>query len=303
MAKYILRGPNGGYLGVWKIGNGEAIRLGTDASQAGPGSYFKAEEGEDIWGALQRQTPWFEAESLVAFHKTILDPGNYYPRMARPMYRQQDDKLGWCPDASKERNRIAIAKGQMTALIAQLARICQTVHPTPQTFETYGHDIRNLLILACTEIEAHWRAVLEANGLSCKTYNTNHYVKLSPALRLEEYGVRFSEFPWLGPTHPFKGWGNTAGPTKSLTWYSAYNAVKHDRENQFEQATLGNAFNAVSACFIMILAQYGDLSHSFGGSWVERSFFSLSNRPQWSNSDVYIHPFESKEWKSVSFPF
>ena len=29
-----------------------------------------------------------------------------------------------------------------------------------------GYDIRNLLILACTEVESHWSAVLKANGLS-----------------------------------------------------------------------------------------------------------------------------------------
>lgn len=122
-------------------------------------------------------------------------------------------------------------------------------------------------------------------------------------MRLDDYGIAFNDFPWLKPIHPFAGWENSGRSTKSLPWYAAYNAVKHDREAQFELATLGNAFAAVSACFIMILAQYGDLAYSFGSNWLGRSFFSLASRPNWSHSDVYIRSFDGKDWKAVAFPF
>lgn len=154
---------------MWEICTREAVRLDVSNAREGPGTYFKAGEGEDLWAALDRLTPWRKPESLVSFHETVLAPGQYYPRIARCQYRQQGDKLGWCPDATTERSRIAIARGQMSALVGQLAQICQTVHPCPKTFETHGHDIRNLLILTCTEVEAHWRAVLQANGIHAKT--------------------------------------------------------------------------------------------------------------------------------------
>ena len=34
------------------------------------------------------------------------------------------------------------------------------------------------------------------------------------------------------------------------------NAVKHDRENAFSKATLENAIDAITACAIMLVAEY-----------------------------------------------
>lgn len=183
-------------MGVWEIAKQEAVRLDVTNARGGRGTHFKANYGEDIWAVLQRQTPWFEPEHLVIFHEMHLEPDLYYPRIARPLYRQHAGKLGWCPSAPKERNRIGIARGQMSALIGQLTRICQTVHLVPTTFKTYGHDVRNLLILVCTEVEAQWRAVLEANGVPPKKrdYNSEDYVNLCPPMRLDEYGIRFQTF-------------------------------------------------------------------------------------------------------------
>jgi hypothetical protein len=47
---------------VWKIENGTAVRLGITNPEGGVGSYFKAEDGETIWDALKRLTPWFEPD-------------------------------------------------------------------------------------------------------------------------------------------------------------------------------------------------------------------------------------------------
>lgn len=46
-------------------------------------------------------------------------------------------------------------------------------------------------------------------------------------------------------------------PSCELPWYSAYNAVKDSRGTEFKKATLLHAFQSVSACVIMIYAQYG----------------------------------------------
>jgi hypothetical protein len=105
----------------------------------------------------------------------------------------------------------------------------------PTNFEAYGHEIRNLLILAATEVEAHWKGVLRANSQRADT--TADYVKLLPAMKLNEYAVKLPFYPWLDAVKPFKGWSNSK-TTQSLAWYDAYNAVKHDRETEFEKGTL-----------------------------------------------------------------
>jgi hypothetical protein len=81
-----------------------------------------------------------------------------------------------------EKTYIASARGQLVSLKRKLETICQTVQPSEKTLDlVYGHEIRNLLILAATEVETHWRGILIANGVSTPR-NTNEYVKLVDTL-------------------------------------------------------------------------------------------------------------------------
>jgi hypothetical protein len=95
----------------------------------------------------------------------------------------------WNPSAHHENNIakiIATARGQLTTFTRQLDRICQTVQPEGQNLDAYGRDIRNLLILTCTEAETHWRNVLVANssGTPNEHYTTADYVKLREPMKL-----------------------------------------------------------------------------------------------------------------------
>jgi hypothetical protein len=294
---------------VWKIENDSAVRIGISNPESGPGTHFKAEPGETIWAAIRRMTPWFEQDGQCPFHKAVLRPGEFYPRMARPTDQRPGEAPGWSPGAQTDTDAIAIARGQLTALTRQLDRICQTVQPTPTTFGTFGHDIRNLLILACTEIESHWRGVLVANGVKGGGAKGDHftrrdYVALKGAMRLDEYAVDFPNYPWLAPVRPFAGWDTTGSPARPLEWYDAYNAVKHNREAEFERATLGHAFDAVTACAIMMAAQVG-LSAGLGQRSEVQAFFRLATVPAWPLSEVYIYPYceGPGDWTAVRFPF
>jgi hypothetical protein len=216
---------------VWKVVDDIAVRVGITNPEGGPGTYFKAEPGETIWDAIRRMTPWFEPEGLCPFHKAALQPGEFYPRMSRPIDQHPNEAPGWSPGAQGEATVIAIARSQLTVLTRQLDRICQTVQPTVGTFRTFGHDIRNLLILACTEVESHWRGVLIANGVKGDRFTTRSYVALKEAMRLDEYAVAFPNYPWLAPVKPFAGWGSTSSPTRELKWYDATT----ERVNSSEQ--------------------------------------------------------------------
>lgn len=63
-----------------------------------------------------------------------------------------------------EKDYLASARSQLTSLARKLETICQTVQPSEKNLDVYGHEIRNLLILAATEAEMHWRGILTANG-------------------------------------------------------------------------------------------------------------------------------------------
>jgi hypothetical protein len=142
-----------------------------------------------------------------------------------------------------------------------------------------------LLILACTEVEARWCAVLSANGVTKDRLSTNDYIRLLGAMKLDEYAVKFPSYPWLDAVQPFKGWGSTGKPTRDLKWYSAYNAVKHDGEAKFERATLRHVFEAICASVVMMAAQFG--SDEVNARSEVQSYFKFSAFPIWSPSDTY----------------
>jgi hypothetical protein len=281
---------------IWKIDSNIAKRV--DVSNADEFVVI-ADSGETIWQLLERQTGWFVPDGKNPFHQLVLEPGQYYARIARAMHY---DSAGRCmnPAADKEIIFLAVADGQLAALTGQLVRICQTVQPEERTFDVFGHDIRNLLILACTEVESHCRGVLVANKVPERPFNTKDYVLLKEAMRLNEYAVSFSTYPWLAPIKPFESW-SSASPTKTLPWYSAYNAVKHNREMKFSEATLRHAFEAVAACAVMIAAQFGTDLDTADRRPELRSFFLFSALPVWPLTDVYVDPHGPQGWSEVPF--
>lgn len=227
--------------------------------------------------------------------------------MARPCgYESSDERGGIYPGLEQSKDIIARAQGQLIILTRQLQSICQTIYPRTDTFQAFGDDIRNLLIIACTEVETHWRGVLEANGAipHNKMLTTNDYSKLASAMKLPEFSVSFRFYPWLSPIKPFGKWGSTNSPTAELEWYQAYHQVKHDREANFEKATLGNAFHAVTACAVMLWAQFGE-PDGFGLRIELRNFFRLAAVPKWEPSQFYV--FQSganaNRWSAKPYNF
>lgn len=128
------------------------------------------------------------------------------------------------------------------------------VEPASSNLGSYGHEIRNLMLLACTEVETQCRGVLKANNYSKSVPTRADYRKLAEPMRLFGYEVSLSRFPDLPAIRPFAGWAT--GGTK-LPWYDAYNAVKHNREVDFSLATLANAIDAVCGLIVIAYAQDG----------------------------------------------
>lgn len=213
--------------------------------------------------------------------------GEYHSRVFRPSWRQEwRDSPAYIPPP---RDNIALSNAltQLEALKALLSSIFRTVEPDQKNFSAYGHEIRNLMLIACTEVESQLKAVLLANNISAQgnSYSTRDYVKLSKSLKLKEYSMRVASYPQIGVRMPFKDW-NSSAPTKSLDWYDAYNAVKHDRENSFCRAMLVHAIDAVLACAILLEAQYG---------WIPlfrdqrtSEYVCFEKRPNWTEDEQYL---------------
>jgi hypothetical protein len=57
----------------------------------------------------------------------------------------------------------------------------------------------------------------------------NDYVKLKSILRVDDYALSLVHYPWLPRLRPFLGW-DPAHPSRSLSWFEAYNSLKHDKQ-------------------------------------------------------------------------
>ena len=245
------------------------------------------QSGQSLKGAL-KSVPMFASDDFV-IHCMAMPPGGYYPRIARPNDQHPIESPGSCPDSWQQPDILVGSLNQVRSLVGMLDAIFQAVHPVGDDLACFGGAIRNLIILACTECEAQWRGVLEANGCKPTRPNTIDYVKLVPALKLDEYEVRLQHYPWLAGITPFGNW-NASAPTQSIIWYDEYNAAKHDREGAFARASLKSAIDAVAAVWIMVAAQFGTMgTREFDDL---SRYFHLKRVPLWRYSDTYTYGYD-----------
>lgn len=190
---------------------------------------------------------------------------------------------------------------QLQILIELIEKVFKYISPVQKNMETFGNELRNIIILACTEVESLWKDTLLSNNYANKKLTTKDYVKLLSILKLNEYKIKFNFYPDIEEVSPFSNW-NTKSPTQSLSWYSDYNAIKHDRLNEFSKATLKNAIESVSAVVIMLIAKYG-YTNIYWKTKIE-NLISITEIPDWGFEDYYIPPFWSKDepkWKEINF--
>jgi hypothetical protein len=209
---------------------------------------------------------------------TIEHPGYYFPRINKGNVGFNYVSDAFHLDARAYRN-----------IQASLDTLFNVIEPDPRNFGSYGHKIRELLILACTEVEFLLLKALTENGYTTKNiYTTSDYVHCLKLFRLDQWKVELIQYPAIKTFAPFANWDKD-NATKSLSWYNAYNAVKHNRGDNIAEANFVHALDAVAALHILLEAQYG--------RWIfekmlqlseERSLFMTVVLPSWSASEMSV---------------
>jgi hypothetical protein len=94
----------------------------TPSPEVGPGTFFRAEPGEDIWDCIRRQTSWSDPERL--FHAMTLGPGKYYPRIDRPLVPVPawEPRLLWSQSFNVENAYVAMREASLHHSRASLRR-------------------------------------------------------------------------------------------------------------------------------------------------------------------------------------
>lgn len=144
---------------------------------------------------------------------------------------------------------------------SDLANTSRYIEPAGQE-NVHSFEFAKILILACTEVESVFKLICVATE-SKKVGDIGEYkrILLSRYPKIIEATVSVNR---LGKyIQPYSEW--TTGP---ISWWTAYQQVKHSRGSHFSCASYQNAVNAIAALYIAIfyLAKTEDLSFSGIGS-------------------------------------
>ncbi len=227
-------------------------------------------------------------------------PGTYYKRIWRPQNPNPP-----CPPPPVDREKLVNSLVALKVLVERLEELFETIEPCQDNLLVYGHKIREIILLACMEVESSWSAVLNENNYKTKGkfFTTKDYFKLKDPMFLDGYELKLSLYPQYPMFAPFENWSEK-DPTGSLAWYNSYNKIKHDRENNLKLATLENAITSVGAAFVMIGAQFGfRWGTPFYPQHLTNSTFGLITVKLKNYESQYYIPPQSREWTSIDYQF
>jgi hypothetical protein len=223
-------------------------------------------------GTLQE---WIEeAFGAIEVEEVSSDVGHTVKGVWRPgLYFDEEILQG----LSATTFELRLAEQALLLLIQRLDELLHFVEPSPDTLQTHSHKARELLILACTEVENSWKAYLRIAGIvpaANRDFTTSDYVKLLDPLHLAEFQVSLPRYTDIRPIRPFEGW-TAAQPTRSLPWYNAYNKTKHDRSSHFSEATLWHCLQAVAANLALFSVRFGPFRLAEGSNILAAFFKQL----------------------------
>ncbi len=134
------------------------------------------------------------------------------------------------------------------------------VEPADINRSTYSHHMQQLLMRTCVEIEANLTAIMRENQYAKKGNLTMiDYKKVNYSHRLSSYEVRLPVWSGSCATRtPYSAWANQG----ELSWYRAYNKSKHDRHENFHEATFDNLIDAMCGLIVILSAQFHTENYS-----------------------------------------
>lgn len=154
-----------------------------------------------------------------------------------------------------------------------LQSIFEFVEPADESKTAFSYRIHALLMRTCIEIEANFKAILDENIFtrpSGRSLNIRDYRKIDVTHHLSSYEAVLPIWNGTSPSiKPFEPWFAFRGQSApnggvTLPWYRAYNASKHDRQQEFKEANLWNLIQAVSALLIVVSAQFKTVTFDAG---------------------------------------
>lgn len=227
-----------------------------------------------------------------------------YYRIARPFLNN-----GWVSnvencyilDSNYASDRSSLIRSYLL-IENDLKEIFKYIDPNDTNLDTFSIKNYELLLRACTEFETNAKLILFANKYPRSIIPNpklciNDYFRINAIAKLNEYKVHLNFWTPNNKTlSPFSNWNTIT--YNSLTWYKAYNNVKHHRSTYFHEANLENVINAVAGVFIILYAQfniftfdpYQITSFTLGSNGIEsvpNSLFAIEAPNTWLHTEKY----------------
>lgn len=148
-----------------------------------------------------------QAFGAQEIERSNYDVGQSVEAVWRPGIYFDVDMFSGLAQSPKE---LRVAEQRLLLTIQRLEEILLYVEPTDDSLKSFGHKTRELLILACTEVESYWKYYFEKAGMvpSGQGFRTSEYVQLKGPLYLAEYEVAFPRYESVPTLRPFANWGN-----------------------------------------------------------------------------------------------
>jgi hypothetical protein len=144
-----------------------------------------------------------------------------------------------------------IATENMLLDVLRVVPYCQ------EHMNVWSPKLVTVLLESCSQLDSLWKyearksAYTKRGNLSIEDYFMYFGEYIAPRW-IVFYGVESTE-----KLEPFANWLQASnfqrGSFLKLTWWSAYNALKHDRFRNQKEATLSNAVQALGGLFLAIL--------------------------------------------------
>lgn len=119
----------------------------------------------------------------------------------------------------------------------------------------YSIELARLLMTASAEVEIIAKAICKATCKKPVPENIIGYQKIlmNAAPQLPDVKVHMPRYGMV-----FQPWSCWRVAEKSPDWWSANNAIKHDRANEFQGANLGNVLNAVAGLLVLLMLLHSE---------------------------------------------
>ncbi|MBR1916130.1 MAG: hypothetical protein IJ830_06830 [Alphaproteobacteria bacterium] len=193
------------------------------------------------------------------------------------------------------------AKRDLGILIQKLQEILLFIEPSKDGLKAYSHKIRELLFLACSDLESTLKKYKFGKNNGMKDY-----IEILKFVDLTKYKISLVGYAQSYKCSPFENWDKDK-VTQSLPWYEAYNKIKHNREENFHFATLENCINAIAANLIMFAVRFSPTTLYNENDVCSNLARSALDYKIENSRDFYIPLFEGKKSPQgrfgVSYPF